>query len=72
MKKGDVVMFTDTGTYAKWFLGQIAVVENYTKPKDPTKKPSCRVRWVQPVPYFGKFSTISDFSADKFSLFKST
>ena len=30
MKKGDLVMFIDEGTYAKWFYGQMAEVINYT------------------------------------------
>ena len=76
MKKGDVVMFTDTGRYAKWFLGQLAIVESVTASVSATKQNKktlhCRVRWIKPVPYFGKFSTISDFSADKFSSFEST
>ena len=66
MKIGDVVMFTDTGTYAKWFYGQLARVVKYS-PVGSDGKAHCRVQWLQPVKYFDRIATISDFSADKFS-----
>ena len=67
MKIGDVVMFIDKGTYAKWFFGQIGIVEIfriYSK-----GEPYCKVRWLSPVPYFGKMTTVSSFSADKFEAY---
>ncbi len=65
MEVGDYVMFIDEGTYAKWFFGQLAIVENYT-PHGSDGKAHCRVRWMNPVPYFDRLSTISDFRADMF------
>ena len=65
MKPGDIVMFIDEGTYAKWFFGQLAQVVNYT-PVGSDGKAHCRVQWLNPVPYFDKVTTVSDFSADKF------
>ena len=67
MKVGDVVMFVDEGTYAKWFFGQIATVEVYRINSEG--KPFCRVRWLEPVPYFDKMASVSSFSADKFRRF---
>ena len=67
MKIGDVVMFIDEGTYAKWFFGQIATVEVYRI--NSKGEPYCKVRWLQPVPYHGKLATVSSFSADKFEVF---
>ena len=65
MKVGDKVMFKMEGSYAKWFGGHLAIVTSY-KPKGSDGKAHCRVRWLQPVRYFDKYATISDFSADKF------
>ena len=67
MKIGDVVMFTNKGRYAKWFFGQLAIVENYT-PVGSDGKAHCRVRWMNPVPYHGKLTSISDFCADNFEV----
>ena len=64
-----MVMFTCSGTYAKWFYGQMDIVENYT-PKASDGNAHCRVRWLQPVPYFDRFATVSDFRADKFEVFE--
>ena len=70
MKIGDVVMFVDEGRYAKWFYGQIAVIENVTNAfTSADGKTHVRVRWIQPVPYFDRFATISDFGADSFEVF---
>ena len=71
MKIGEVVMFTNyTGRYGKWFYGQIGVVENYTGPEQSADgKPHVRVRWIQPVPYFDGFATVSDFGANNFEVF---
>lgn len=67
MKVGDAVMFICNGTYAKWFFGQMAIVESYT-PKASDGRAHCRVRWLQPVKYFDKLATVSDFPADKFEV----
>jgi hypothetical protein len=67
MKAGDTVMFTDTGRYARWFFGRLATVENYT-PKAPGGLSHCRVRWLEPVPYHDRMSTVSDFCADMFTV----
>jgi len=67
MKVGDVVMFIDEGRYAKWFYGQLAIVESANCTIDD--KLYCRVRWVQPVKYFESNAFVSDFAADKFEVF---
>ena len=67
MKEGDLVMFKPEGTYAKSFGGKLAIVESCSYAKDG--KLHCRVRWIQPVKYFDKYSTISDFAADRFEIF---
>ena len=55
MKVGDVVTFVNKESrYAKWFLYQIGMVEE-------ASQNYCRVRWINPVPYFKSFATISDF-----------
>lgn len=66
MKIGDLVMFTDDGTYAKWFYGQMGIVESTNYAKDG--KLHCRVSWLNPVKYFDRFTTTSDFAADKFQV----
>lgn len=67
MKIGDLVMFSNSeSTYAKWFLGQFAEVQTCNYAKDG--KLHCRVKWLQPVKYFNKYSTISDFCADNFKI----
>ena len=63
MEVGDLVMFVDEGTYAKWFYGKFGVCEKST----PEKK-SCRVRWLQPVKYHDGYTTMSDFKWDKFEV----
>ena len=58
MKVGDVVTFIDKESrYAKWFLYQIGVVEEISQ----NNTRYCRVRWINPVPYFNSYSTYSDF-----------
>ena len=69
MKVGDLVMFVDEGRYAKWFYGQMGIVESYTE-KGSDGKAHCRVSWLQPVKYFNGFSTVSDFTADMFKVCK--
>ena len=67
MKVGDLVMFVDEGTYAKYFWGQIGTVERYTQ-KGSDGNSHCRVRWMQPVPYHGRTTSASDFQADCFKV----
>ena len=64
MNRGDIVMFVDTGSYAKWFFGMIAICETST-----SKSRTCRVRWIQPVKYFDSYTTSSDFGWDRFDDF---
>ena len=70
MKVGDIVMFVDEGRYAKWFWGCLGTVVNYTPKGRETgkKRASCRVQWMTPVPYHGRMTSISDFSADSFEV----
>ena len=65
MVPGEIVMFVGTDRYAKWFFGQLAQVVNYT-PQGSDGNAYCRVRWINPVPYYGKLAKVSDFRADKF------
>lgn len=66
MKKGDLVMFSDTGNYAKWFYGQMGVVESTSTAQ--SGELHCRVSWLQPVKYFDRFTKKSDFEASKFTV----
>ena len=69
MIPGDIVMFVDNGRYAKWFFGQLAEVVHYTAPTESDDgKAHCRVCWLQPVKYHGKYTEISDFPTDKFEI----
>ncbi len=61
MKAGDLVMFVDEGRYAKWFYGKLGSCEKSTE-----KTKSCRVRWLRPVEYHGRHTSISDFGWDMF------
>jgi len=67
VKVGDLVMFKPEGSYAKWFGGKFGKVESCSYAKDG--KLHCRVRWLQPVPYFDKFATVSDFGANRFEVY---
>jgi len=67
MQVGDLVMFIDEGTYAKWFYGQMGVVKHYT-PVGSDGKAHCRVSWLNPVKYFHRYTSVSNFSADKFEV----
>jgi hypothetical protein len=67
MEIGNIVMFTDEGNYAKYFFGQLAEIVSSSISKS-TGKEHVRVKWHSPVRYFDRYSTISDFSADKFTL----
>jgi len=64
VKVGDPVMFVDTGRYAKWFYGQLGIVESHTKAQDGTYH--VRVRWMRPVQYIDRQATISDFPESYF------
>ena len=69
MKVDDVVIFTNISSrYAKWFYGQIGLVERVTNRS--VGSASCRVRWLQPVKYFKTHSTVTDFSANDFEVHK--
>ncbi len=67
MKRGDVVMFTDKGRYARWFFGQLGVITQGPS-LSKTGTEHVRVEWIQPIPYHDKMATVSDFSADKFEV----
>lgn len=67
MEIGNIVMFTDKGTYAKYFFGQLAEVISRSISKS-TGKEHVRVKWNAPVKYYDSYATVSDFSADKFTL----
>jgi len=68
MKIGDLVMFSNSeSTYAKWFFGQLAEVQTCNYAKDG--RLHCRVKWLQPVKYFERFTTISDFGAHNFEVY---
>ena len=71
MKIGDLVMFNNIESiYAKWFYGQIGIVESYSERKDIIEwRRSCRIVWLQPVRYYDSFSTYSDFSAGDFEVY---
>ncbi|OUU74749.1 MAG: hypothetical protein CBC29_06360 [Methylococcaceae bacterium TMED69] len=71
MKVGDVVMFTDSGTYARWFLGQMGIVEKYT-PVASDGRAHCSVAWLKPVKYHDRYTSHSNFSADKFEVYNET
>ena len=67
MKAGNIVMFTDKGRYAKYFFGQFAEVVSSSISKTSGNE-HVRVEWQAPVKYFDGYATMSDFSADKFTL----
>ena len=62
MEKGDIVMFTDNGTYSKWFYGKMAEV---CKVSD---NGYVRVRWLEPVKYHDGYTSFSHFRASCFSV----
>ena len=66
MKVGDTVMFVCEGTYAKWFFGQLAVAESVSQAQ--SGEWHCRVRWMQPVQYHGRYTSVSDFGVDRFKV----
>ena len=76
MKIGDTVMFVDEGCYARWFFGNLATVTHYTpRPAAPwtpgteaVDRSTCRVKWMKPVKYHDRLSTVSDFYANMFEV----
>jgi len=67
MKVGDLVMFKPEGRYAQWFGGKFGKVESFSYASDGNLH--CRVKWLEPVKYFDRFTTISDFGADRFEVY---
>tara|TARA_R110001599_G_scaffold213954_1_gene411793 strand:- start:917 stop:1129 length:213 start_codon:yes stop_codon:yes gene_type:complete len=67
MNRGNIVMFTGQGVYAKYFFGQFAVVMSSSISKS-SKKEFVRVEWLSPVKYNEGHTTTSDLLADKFTL----
>jgi len=64
--KGEVVMFINRKSlYAKWFYGQVGVVENFV-PYGTDGYSHCKVRWLQPVKYGDRLTSYSNFRADNF------
>ena len=68
MKVGDIVMFVSDCRYAKWFFGQLGIVEKYTE-KTPDGNSYCGVRWFQPVKYHDRYTAMSSFPAEKFEVY---
>jgi len=66
MEVGDLVTFIDEGRYAKWFFGKLAVVENVSINVKGEKH--CRVKWLHPVEYHGRWTDFSDFNSNKFKV----
>ena len=66
MKVGDLVRFIDKGTYSEWFFCRYAKIVE--KSVDDSGSAHLRVRWVFPVKYFDRWTTMSDFRADKFEV----
>ena len=50
MNRGNIVMFTGQGVYAKYFFGQFAVVMSSSISKS-SKREFVRVEWLSPVKY---------------------
>ena len=68
MKVGDLVKFINEGTYAKWFFYQFARVESISYHDNGIAY--CRVSWLFPIEYYGRYVKQSDFRADKFEVCK--
>ena len=64
MKVGEIVMFVDEGRYARWFFGQLGKIESMNESQSGERH--CRVRWLQPVKYHGKYTSVSDFGIKNF------
>jgi hypothetical protein len=67
MKIGDLVMFNDEGRYAKWFYGRLAIAESVSQSKTSGKW-HCRVKWLEPVKYHDRHTTVSDFAVSHFEV----
>jgi len=67
MKVGDLVRYTDKGTYTQWFHGKMGLVTSYVA-KGSDGKPHCRVQWLNPVKYYGHWTRSSDFPASRFEV----
>ena len=65
---GDIVMFTGQGVYARWFFGQLGIAESVSQSK--SGEWHCRVKWMQPVLYHGRYTSSSDFRVDNFDVIK--
>ena len=66
MKKGSLVMFSNANSrYAKWFLGRVGSI--VTDKRTGSYK-HVRVRWLEPVSYYGDPTSFSDFPTTDFTL----
>ena len=66
MQVGDLVIFKDQGSYAKWFFGALGTVESCGRGKGT----HCRVRWLTPIKYFESHATVSDFPVNFFEVYR--
>ena len=65
IKIGDIVTFTDEGTYAKWFYGRMGTVVSMND-----RGTHISVEWIIPVTYFGKLTGRSSFEISRFTKLK--
>jgi hypothetical protein len=70
MEVGDIVMFVDSGRYAKWFYGKLGEVTSYTAVAKSDGQAHCAVRWIQPVEYSGRWTSKSHFKASCFEVYQ--
>lgn len=62
---GDVIMWTDhSSQYAKWFYGKIGVVIN------KSNNGYVSIRWLEPVEYHGRFTSMSSFNLRHFTAYE--
>ena len=66
-KPGDLVMFTDSGRYSKWFWGKLGTLKSVTT--NSVGVDYCSISWLVPVSYFGKYTTISSFKLSSFEVY---
>ncbi len=64
MKVGDLVMFMNEEQYARWFYGKLGIVLRTRKNMEGVDY--CRVKWLEPVSYHGKYTSVSSFRCDYF------
>lgn len=62
-------MFIDEGSYAQWFWGKIGELQNIRT--NSAGVDYCRVSWLNPVLYFGKYTSVSSFKLSNFEVYKS-